>query len=667
MLATLTAPGSFVKITQDLPLKWVSKLTGWTEEYTGSGVVKREFRWGITNKVRASWILLTEENLQKIVLNPNDDIFVDFRITFLSGGPYILSSINVTYTQIETVNSKDPFFGYSPAYTVSENGNLSNLIKIENFTFDPYATNPAVVLYKDLSYTINQMFGHEVFYARTVPMAIGKDVTLHEWTLYDVDDPKCIKLLVPNNEFPDTKIMFNPMGLDFEMPFEVHIDKNYFEQIFGVGTAPQKRDIVYMPIANRIYEIESTYLFNDFMLQPAYWKIALKKYSPKSNRYESTDLREAFDTLTHDTIERFGDDVIDDAEKTTNPKQFDQKLGSTKYDPVRLAVNKNLKVIRKNVLNYTNILSETQYDLRSVHDITLNSNQETAIEYREKNKFKSTDDISFTAWFSPVKSNSVVYKDQIKGYLTLGATVLGYNDITFIISVKRNYEIGSLVKVTRFNGLNLYGEIVSITPSSSNYIYVIKVDNKIIKHINTYYPNWASISSSTGYMLEPMTEDTLITGFSNNAGWEVKLYSKRYIRFTDKNASYLFILNKDLLDDNWYAIFLNASNFYKQISLNLWVRQWNESTSLPATTTLENLYTNTIIDFETIDRSVDDIYKLKGSNLLLTNIRLYDKIETETDKQILMLNQTIVKDAQFSVIIDNALELHHLPWIASTK
>jgi hypothetical protein len=58
-------------------------------------------------------------------------------------------------------------------------------------------------------------------YARAVPMAVGKDVVLHEWTLYDVDEPCTIKVIVPNNEFPDSKINFNPFGLDFEMPFEV--------------------------------------------------------------------------------------------------------------------------------------------------------------------------------------------------------------------------------------------------------------------------------------------------------------------------------------------------------------------------------------------------------------------------------------------------------------
>ena len=113
-----------------------------------------------------------------------------------------------------------------------EGGNITALTKIENFTFDPYKVNPAVNMYRDLSYTINKLFGHDVKYARATPLANGRDFTLKEWTLYDVEEPECFKLLVPNNEFPDNKINFGPYGLDFEMPFEVHIVKQYFEDKF---------------------------------------------------------------------------------------------------------------------------------------------------------------------------------------------------------------------------------------------------------------------------------------------------------------------------------------------------------------------------------------------------------------------------------------------------
>ncbi len=665
MLASLTTPGSFVKITQDKPYTQITGISSWIEDASGSGEVKREFRWGETNRERSSWVPLTEENLQKILIDPSSNVFVDFRYTHLGGGPFILNSLDLNYQF--PPNGYDPFLGVKPALTVAELGNLTNLMKIENFTFNPYAVHAATVLQKELTYTINQLFGIEVLYARAVPLTNGKDVTLHEWTLYDVDDPKCIRVLVPDNEFPDTKLLFNSMGLDFEMPFEVHIDKNYYESIFGVGTGPQRRDIVYFPLTNRIYEIESSYLFKDFMMQPTYYKVALKKYAPKANRYESTDLRNAFDNITYDSVERFGEDVELQAEKTTNPKQFSTKIASRNYDPVRLTVHDNLLITENKLLNFTNVLSESQYDLRSLYNVTA-SEQEKAIVYRETVNFSDSEDRSFSIWFKELKPNYTTYKDTVKGYLSLGTPGATTTPISFTISAKRNYAVDSVLKITRFNGLTLYGKITNITTLPSGYLYTMDVDNRIIAYLNIHFTNWSSASISTGYILEPAYEQVIINGFENSKGWKISIYASRYIIFTDDSQTYMSILNRDLTQDYWYGLFVNMSNFYKQLTFDLWIRKWSETAvNPPATTDLENIYTYTFTDFEKKDRSNEINYFLPASQLVMTNIRLYDKLETDIAKQVIMLNQTIVQDSQFSIIIDNSLPRLNLPWIGQTK
>jgi hypothetical protein len=667
MLAILSQPGDFVKITQDTPFHYVTNLTGWCDDITGTGILKKEFRWGTSNRVRASWIELTNQNLQDVILDPANDLFVDFRITLISGGPSTINSIEVNCKQ--SADAKDPYLGFVPVMLVSERGNISNLTKITNFTFKPYQVNPAVTLYRELAYTINQMFGHDVMYARAVPMAIGRDVTLHEWTLYDVDDPLCIKVLVPNNEFPDNKILFNPMGLDFEMPFEVQIVKEYYEQLFGIGTGPQKRDIIYFPLTNRIYEIESSYLWKDIMQKEVYWKIALQKYQPKSNRYEPQDLREMFNTITHDTEERFGEEVQLEAIQITDPQQYDPKIGSNYYDPTRLNFNDNIVITQLKLSNYTNILSESQYDLRSVYIAAAGNNQPTAIEYRSNVLFNTEDDRSLNMWFKELKPSITVSRDNVKGYLSLGTAGLETTPLTFTIAPKRNYAVGSYVKIARFNGLALYGDVVSVTQISAGYVYTINVKNEIVNYLSTYYTNWASSSTNTGYTLEPITEQVLFDGYGDGAGWKVSIFASRYIIFKDSSKEYINILSTNLVQDYWYGLFMNMSNFYRQLSTNLWVRKWNEESPLPEQTTdLENIYSNTISNFETINRSsVETKYKLRGGNLAMTNIRLYDKIETELTKQSIMLNETIVQDAQFGIIIDNAIQRLRLPFIGKTK
>jgi hypothetical protein len=668
MLATLTNIGDFAKFTQSDPFHYVTKLVTWKEETTGAGTLKREFRWSTTNLVRASWMDLTEGNLQKIVLDPNNDLYVDFRYTLIGGGPISIEDIYVEYEQSE--DASDKFLGYRPPMLVSEKGNISNLFKIENFTFKPYEVNPAIVLYKELSYTINKMFGHQVQYARSVPMAIGKDFTLHEWTLYDVDDPCPVKVLVPNNEFPDSKINFNPMGLDFEMPFEVHIVKNYFEEVFGIGTAPQKRDIIYFPLTNRIYEIDSSYLWKDIMQREVYWKVSLKKYQPKANRYETKDLREQFDVLTWNSEERFGEEVRQDEQKITKPEQYDPKIGSRDYDPVRLEVNDDLFIAQSNLKNYNLTLSESQYDLRSIFAVT---NNPTAVSYRATVEFTQATDQerSLCGWFKPIKPKVSLTRDNIKGQIQKGSAGLTETPITFILPVKRNFIAGQTLKISRFNGLTLFGSFVSSTPYTGGHLITMNVRNDVITFIDTYYPGWSSPSTASGYVLEPTYPTILMDGYDKEAskGWKVSIVAGRYVNFVSSTEDYLFILPNTLIEESWYAFFMNINNFYQQISFDLWVRKWSETDSSPQQTTqLENIYSNTIIAAP-VDRSATTgyHYTLPASNTVYTNIRLFNKTETDLEKQIIILNQTIVQDTQFAIIIDNAVPRLTLPWVAKTK
>jgi hypothetical protein len=71
--------------------------------------------------------------------------------------------------------------------------------------------------------------------------------------------------------------------------------------------------------------------------------------------------------------------------------------------------------------------------------------------------------------------------------------------------------------------------------------------------------------------------------------------------------------------------------------------------------------------FDSINRNAADKYNLLASNLAITNLRLFDKTETDQAKQSIILNETIVQDAQFGIIIDNAIQRLRLPWIGKTK
>lgn len=662
VLATLSQVGDFAKISYDHSLNYVTALTGYTYVSSGVGEVKLQFRWSTTNQIKTAWIDLTDTNLQDVLLDPNNDLWIDFRITLLSGGPIQIQSIAVKYEQDPI--AKDKFLGFVPIASACQCGNITSLTKIENFTFRPYQVNPAVSLYRNLSYTINQLFGHSVEYARSLPLMSGRDVTLKEWTLFDVDDPCCIKLLVPNNEFPDNKIEFGPMGLDFEMPFEVHITKEYFEDIFGVGSAPQKRDIIYFPLTNRIYEVQSSYLFRDFMQKPVYWKVALMKYAPKSNRSETADHRNFLDSISADTQELFGQVLEDDALKKTKPEQYDPKIGSLDYDPIRKLIAKNLSITSENLKNYYTLVSNSQYDLSSVFNP---DSMTDAVTYKADVDFGIADNRAFLAWFKDVKPQTTVYRDAVQSNFTVISIGADFALVQFSIGVTRNYKLGDLIKFNRPNGTVFYGEWNN-SPSSG--VHQVYVPLNIYNFLQAQYSGWQTAGS---FYAEQAFENNIFWGYDpgNLKGWKLTIISGRFIKLYLNENTYSFVLPQTLNQNKWYAIFVNISNQFQQFSINLWSRKWDEFSETPQNTTdLENIYSVaqqiTAADYSTFDPEWR-AYRLVGTPLVMTNIRLFDAIENDLDKQMTLLNENIVGDSQLAIIIDNALPRLLLPWIGQTK
>ena len=99
VLATLSQVGDYAKISYNQPLKYVTQLLGYNFQSSGTGSLKLEFRWSYSNNIKTSWLPLNSVTLQAIKLDPEKDLWIDFRITLLGGGPIMIQSIEVTYQQ----------------------------------------------------------------------------------------------------------------------------------------------------------------------------------------------------------------------------------------------------------------------------------------------------------------------------------------------------------------------------------------------------------------------------------------------------------------------------------------------------------------------------------------------------------------------------------------
>lgn len=431
---TLNSIGAYRIISYDEPFTNVVSIDAVVDSVSGEAenyVALRSFRYSKDGSNWSLWINFTPTNYSPENMSPLTNIVFDPALEYYFEFRYMATDVANVSPELElgtvlspeiTINEfdftlttlvADPYSGFNirPANGLcsDEFSTVPVLFQNPNYTFDPYNLTKGIGLYQDLSNMVNNMFGHVVNYFRVVPQARSKDIVLKEWTIFQVQQEKCLKVLVPNNEFPDNKVSFNQFGIDFEQPFEIHIDRGYWETYFGKGTMPQKRDVIYFQLNNRIYEIQSAYVFRDFMQQPLYFKVNLVKYQPKADTLIPDDIQQTLDEITISTEELFGEDMKREVEKVTKPQQYETITFD--QDPIREQVLRTLPITKWDFYNNWTLVSEHFYLMNQAYLSSDGAIQE-AVRYRVKAQMTSSDSRAFTCWFQPLPNTKNASKTR---------------------------------------------------------------------------------------------------------------------------------------------------------------------------------------------------------------------------------------------------------------
>ena len=749
---TLYSSGEYLILANSQPYIDILKITGISEKLSDSGsgtILKKEFRYSIDSVSFSEFQELNDQNLESI--GSFDRVWFQFRYILLSGGPVSIMEVSIVFDKI----IRDKTEGYIAPNIKDESRVYAFPVTYKsNFLWDPYKMNRAVRLYKDLNLMVNNLFGHDTCYYRVLPQGRSKDVFLMEYSLYEHDESRQVKIVVPNNEFPDNKLNMGPFGVDFEMPFEVHVDKDYFQKIFGDGSGPQKRDVLYFPRTDRIYEVSSSYLFRDFMNEPLYFKVTLIKWLPKTNVAQN----ETIDNLEDFTVSAgklFSDLIKQEEKKVTNPEQF--TVATSVVDPVRSYLMQDQVIGNESVVNYYTVVAEhfykmesslslkkvkvkidakhlqkgttyyarvnssstqsdiqlyysmkkliylgqeedfsiflyesgysqleASYSLRTIFStgspyflykteytgtvtedyeascdtITINNYKTKIVKYIAKNDFPSTQDRAFSCWFK-IKDNTGTKYPVTSLYLDIYS-----RELTLQFSKPVDYLPGDLISLNRTSGtnFNIFGEVSTILSDTS---IVLSINQTILDYVKMNFSSWINFTDIIAQRSYPCI---FLNSLLNGKGIKIELYENRHFVITmNEDIKYFSLPNSSVGIDKtkWYALFINFSNTFKQLTINVWEMQWNPVTKIPATTDLKLFYNKTI-ELSKVDRSSDVQYYLEPSYMDLTNVRLFNRV-AETDKQVLILNQNIVKDAQWAIIIDNALPPSKLPLIGYTR
>jgi hypothetical protein len=677
MPTTLQNPGDYAIFVSNTPYDLVSTVDGFTDSVVlGPGsVLTKEFSWSFDNKSFSAYEDLTNSSNYELINVPSSEVWVKFRYTLDSGSPVTINSIVLDITQY-TVPA--PPARPNPVFNAYRIGNVKGTMFLNSFNYNPYAVGEVIQMVEGLSTIINQQFGIESNYYRATVDDFGTDVVLREYALQNVQPPKCLKIVVPNNELPDANYSFSPFGVDFSgIPFEVHIDKKYFESVFGVGAKPQKRDIVYFPLMDKIYEVMDSYLSRNFMQSQLFYKVSLYKWSPRTTNVivpstvpDSENPLLNLDEIARSTKELFQEEQDLQEKKYTDKQQFVEK--SVKFDLLRSSINPNLVIIEQNLENYFNVLTNFRYDMSSILPTTGNG-YDIGVEYDLAFNWPSNSNRTFTAWF---KDNTppVSVKTYENNFISISrSTTTGYVSIVLNQKIKDVSMGDSITMYSIRNSFSIPFNVVEVNQIGSNWEYVCDVPSDYflyydsasaswMGYIEESYPQWFTVPSSWQIRFKKSYKNYFITA---DTLFEISSYNLRYflVRFGNIETWYDVESagSSDPLDPStFYAIVYSRSKEFNQTLFNIWkMSDPNE------TVDLDLVYSSLQESPTYTNLSSTAKYVLRAGPSVITNIRLMDTIIPE-EQQSMFLNQTIVLDADSGMIIDNAIPQIRSPYIGKS-
>ena len=277
--------------------------------------------------------------------------------------------------------------------------------------YDPYSLSKPTAIYTELSELGAKMWGHDTQYFRVEPDQRSRDVVLMEYSLYNVKEQGNLKIMVPDNEMPTREFQYDIFGMGFE-DFEIHITKGQMESAFGAGIHPRPRDYMYIPIMNRMYEVSSVSLADEFNQTMTYWRVMLRKYEERTSSIveDGSAIEQQLDDLYTGVEEVFGAEQKDEYEKTTKSTQY-QTVFSEVGDGVRDRIHNNLTISDKELRNKWTILSKNHYDLESVKDLGIE-----CLLYKKYSQLPNTNNLALTTWFKPNLTSATAEQTIFDGW-----------------------------------------------------------------------------------------------------------------------------------------------------------------------------------------------------------------------------------------------------------
>jgi hypothetical protein len=662
----------------------------------------RYFRYSTNNIDWSLWYRFTPIDIDPtgldiitdIELDPANLVYIQIKYEYDDGTfEELLSPLLINEIKIRAALNDPGLPSVIAPLVICSDEKCPALIFEREAAFRPYQVDSAIGIFKELSFHTNKIFGHEVVYFRTVPESDSGDYIFKEWTLYKNVDRKCIKILVPDNNFPDNKPKFSEFGIDFEVPFEVHMDHRYFQSIFGNESEPRKRDFLYFPLINRMFEIQGSYLHRSFMMEPTYWKIQLYKFNPNIDMLMRDTDRQYMDNIITSAEELFAEEVTGDIENATIPKQY--KTISTRFDITRGSIHPDLKI--KNIkfnFNYAPLM-ENYYDLSGIEASTnnyfltsdsplLSTSQELITDFgtiEDKKTFSVVRAYQDSDIFRTWQNNALMTNDKnvlginikylrVRGPFDTIPDHIGQSESGRYLQLEAYKDLSFKTQRNVMTGQVDLRDAITLKLRETSIVYNEKpefglsgtgVDNLSYTCIFNIPPDSEIVSLIKGYDNESESGIYIYAQFNKYFGNLDEGDLILNVRINNIEKTYTVINFKS---NNWYGVVVSVSNEFKQMGVYLY-DIIEDTSDLSNHSDFKKIFEN-ISSMTPQSFKINQPYNIPTSKLKIANIRLF-KTMIKEEQHDFILSQQFIKDESMLLLIDNCRPQIKVPFITQNR
>lgn len=655
----------------------------------------RTFRYSRNRLDWSLWYEVSPDDLGDaagIFLDTDDDFYFEIKYEYDDGSSNEMESvISINEVKLRFKQASAVEQVCCPAVQCTDE-RCNSIIVNRDPSFRPYNVDSAVNMFQEMSYFTNQVYGHQVVYFRTLPESDSGDYLFKEWTLYKNVDRKCIKVMVPNNAFPDNMPKYSEFGIDFQMPFEINIDHKYYQSIFGAGSEPRKRDFLYFPLLNRMFEIQGSYLHRGFMMSPTFWKIQLKKYNPNIDMLLQDETRTFLDNVIVSAEQLFSEEVEKDTKDGTMPAQYNKI--TTTFDSSRRAISPEVALRPiKYTYNFAPLI-ENYYDLGTVpsSDITFVLTNDLPVTSTSQEVFDLPSLDRVPAPLNKVLlayEGSDVYQIWRDGMIQTNDKNISGTSVRYcrvrgpFDNIPNNVgqsAAGRYLRIEAYRDLSYIDQRdVLITNTGSGSVMTLRTkETAVVYNAKPKFNTEADKNLSFTCLFNvPSTSDTVnfIQGYDEETGSGVKI-SANFIRYNStlpegdlvitviiSSQAKTYTIN-NFISGTWHGIVVSISNEFSQFGAYVYRIIEDAADVINHNDFRKILGVTSSLSPVTFDLTQN--YILPNSKLLITNIRVFNTMIREEDHDFI-LSQQFLKDESMLVLIDNCRPQLNLPYIAKNR